>query len=69
MERPFTISPFSKGTAAYRIRRYLDRAEELRIIAQDMCDAECRRILLGLPVSYEQMAEADQCRATPAAIN
>ena len=69
MGSPYLIAPFTKGTATYRIKRYLDRAEELRTIAAEMCDTECQRMLLGLAVSYERMAAADQCRATPAAVN
>ena len=69
MENPYAVVPFSKGTVAYRIKRYLDRADELRTIATDICDAECRRILLGLADSYERMAAADQCRATLAGVN
>ena len=69
MENPYAIAPFSKGTTTYRIKRYLDRAEELRVIARDMYDLECQRMLIGLAVSYEQMAAADQCRATAPSIN
>jgi hypothetical protein len=69
MESPYAIIPFSKGTSSYRIKRYMDRAEDLRTIASEICDPDCREILLGLATSYEHMAEADQCRATAAAIH
>lgn len=69
MEKTYAVAPFSNGTAAYRVKRYLDRAEELRAIACDICDEECRRNLLGLADSYEKMAAADQCRATLAGVH
>ena len=69
MESTYAIAPFTKGTLAYRIKRYLDRADELRAIARDMRNPECQRMLVGLAISYEQMAMADQCRSTAAAIN
>jgi len=40
-----------------RVHEYRDRAEELRIIAQDFSDKQTQRILTGLAIDYERMAE------------
>ena len=39
------------------IRSYLDRAEELRTIAQDFADTNVRRMLTNLASDYERMAQ------------
>jgi len=50
------ILPCEKGSSAYRVKRYRERAEELRTIAEDLSQDECQQTLLRLAKSYEQMA-------------
>ena len=56
LSRPLAIAPFSKGSPSYRVKRYRERAEELRAIAEDLCHDECQNILLRLATSYDEMA-------------
>lgn len=60
---PFEIRPFDKGSTSYRVKRYRERAEELRAIAQDLKSDECQNMLVRLANSYEQMA--DQADVSP----
>lgn len=55
-ECPSVISPFIRGPAAYRVKRYRERAESLRAMAQDLAAQEWRDILLRLADSYEALA-------------
>ena len=57
-QRPLAILPCDRGSAKYRVKRYKDRAEELRTIAADLINQECRDTLLRLANSYDQMAIA-----------
>jgi hypothetical protein len=54
--RPLAIVPFSKGSSTYRVKRYRERAEELRAIAEDLCHPECQQMLIRLATSYDEMA-------------
>jgi hypothetical protein len=56
LSRPLVISPFTKGSPSYRVKRYRERAEELRAIAEDLCHDECQNILRRLASSYDTMA-------------
>jgi hypothetical protein len=58
------INPFIQGPAPYRVRRYRERAERLRAMAEDFVAQEWRDILLRLAHSYEEMAEdTEDCPA------
>jgi hypothetical protein len=54
--QPFAIAPYDKGSSTYRVKRYRERAEELRSIAEDLRTDDCRATLIRLADSYEQMA-------------
>ena len=53
---PYSIQPCARGSSAYRIKRYRERAEELRTIADDLLHGECQETLLRIASSYEDMA-------------
>ena len=55
-DRPFTIIPFDRGSKPYKAKRYLERAETLRAIADDMVPCACRDTLLKVASSYQEMA-------------
>jgi hypothetical protein len=50
------LAPFKSGDARARIRMCRQRADELRLIADDVMDDNCRVTLLRLAQSYERMA-------------
>ena len=52
------INPFIRGPAADRVKRYRERAERLRGMADDFTAQEWQEILLRLADSYEEMAES-----------
>jgi hypothetical protein len=54
--RPYAIVPFEKGSTSYRVKRYRERAEELRAIAQDLLSDDCHDTLLRLAETYDHMA-------------
>jgi hypothetical protein len=54
--RPYAIVPFEKGSTSYRVKRYRERAEELRAIAQDLLSDDCHTTLMQLAHTYDQMA-------------
>lgn len=57
MQSPqFVIAPCEKGSSNYRVKRYRERAEELRAIAEDLKTDDCRDTLIRLADTYEQMA-------------
>ncbi|HSC19372.1 MAG TPA: hypothetical protein VLC74_10690 [Rhizomicrobium sp.] len=56
--RPLAIVPCDKGSSTYRVKRYRERAEELRTIAADLLSQECHDTLIRLANSYDQMAIA-----------
>lgn len=37
--------------------RFLQRAEELRTLASNLKDADCRKMMLAWPADYERLAE------------
>jgi hypothetical protein len=53
-----TFTPFTKGTSAYRVKRYRDRADQLRAIARDLVIHDLQDRLMTLANSYEDMAAA-----------
>ena len=55
-ERPYGVVPFTEGPISYRIKRYRERAEVLRSIAEDLFGERERRLLMKLAVTYEEMA-------------
>ncbi len=57
-ESPYTVVPFNKGTSAYRAKRYRERADQLRSIAQDLVMNDLQPVLMTLARSYEDMAAA-----------
>ena len=54
------INPFIRGPAADRVKRYRERAERLRGMADDFTAQEWQEILLRLADSYEELADATQ---------
>jgi hypothetical protein len=60
MDRPYAIVPCDKGSANYRVKRYKERAEELRTIASDLLTQECHDTLISLANAYDQMAISAQ---------
>jgi hypothetical protein len=60
MNRPYAILPCQKGSTSYRVKRYKERAEELRTIAADLLSQECHDTLVRLATTYEQMAMSAQ---------
>lgn len=54
--RPIAIVPCVQGSTSYRVKRYRERAEELRTIAADLLSQECHDTLMRLANSYDQMA-------------
>ena len=57
--RPYGVVPCSKGTATYRVKRYRERAEELRTIADDLLHRECHQMMMRLANTYDEMAERE----------
>ena len=55
-DRSYVIAPCEKGSSTYRVKRYRERAEELRTIADDLRHSDCQQTLLRLASSYDQMA-------------
>ena len=54
--RPHVVASYAKGPLSYRVKRYRERAEELRTIAADLASEQCRETFIRLAKSYEQMA-------------
>jgi hypothetical protein len=54
------LSPFIRGPARDRVRRYRERAARLRDMAKDFSAPEWRDILLRLADSYEELAESTE---------
>jgi hypothetical protein len=61
--RPYAIVPFEKGSTSYRVKRYRERAEELRTIAQDLVSDDCQDTLMRLATTYDQMAKQTESTA------
>jgi len=57
-EDPCTFTLFPKGTSAYRIKRYRERADQLRTIAHDLLLDDLQKRLMALANSYDDMAAA-----------
>ena len=58
-ERPYAIVPCDRGSSNYRVKRYRERAEELRTIAEDILHPECQAMLSRLANSYDAMAHRE----------
>jgi hypothetical protein len=58
--RPYAIVPCDKGSSNYRVKRYRERAEELRTIAGDLVHRECHDMLTRLANSYDAMADREE---------
>lgn len=58
--RPYAIMPCDRGSAKYRVKRYRERAEELRTIADDLLHRECQQMLERLANTYEEMAAQEE---------
>ena len=52
----FAVTPCDRGSSSYRVKRYRQRAEELRTIAEDLKTDGARETLIRIAESYEQMA-------------
>jgi hypothetical protein len=58
--RPYAIVPCDRGSPNYRVKRYRERAEELRTIADDLMHRECQDMLTRLANSYDAMADREE---------
>jgi hypothetical protein len=57
--------PLTSGARKARAHGYRLRAEELRVISEDVILAETQQTLLGLAESYERMAEILEAAVAP----
>jgi hypothetical protein len=57
-ESPYAVAAFNKGSSTYRAKRYRERADQLRSIAQDLVLNDLQPVLMKLARSYEDMAAA-----------
>ena len=55
--RPYGILPCTEGQIGYKIKRYRDRAETLKVIAADIIAEPVRKTLLQVANTYEAMAQ------------
>lgn len=55
--RPYGILPCTEGPIGYRIKRYRQRAETLKAIAEEVIAEPARKTLLQVANTYEAMAE------------
>jgi len=53
---PLAIAPCDKFSSNYRVKRYRERAEELRTIAEDLRTGDCHEMLIRLAETYDQLA-------------
>ena len=67
--RPLAVVPFDKGTKAYRLKRYRQRAEWLRDIAEDLVACDCREMILKLANTYETLAAQESGAASPFSVS
>jgi hypothetical protein len=55
--RPYAVVPYTDGPIAYRIKRYRQRAETLKTIAEEIVAEPVRDTLLRIANTYERMAQ------------
>ena len=55
-ERPYGILPCTEGPIGYRIKRYRQRADSLKAIADEILAEREKRTLLRIANTYEEMA-------------
>jgi hypothetical protein len=58
--RPYAILPCDRGTSKYRVKRYRERAEELRTIADDLIQQECHDMMMRLANTYDDLARREE---------
>ena len=58
----YGIAPFRKAPANVRVKRYRERAEELRTIAEDLVQSDCQGMMARLAASYDAMADSEERR-------
>jgi hypothetical protein len=54
------IVSHAKGSSSYRVKRYRERAEQLRSIADDLLHHEIQAALLKLANAYDAMADPEK---------
>ena len=55
-DRQFVISPCEQGSINYKVKRYRERAEALRTIAEDVVSGEYHAMLVRLAESSDETA-------------
>ena len=55
--RPYGIVPCTEGPIGYKVKRYRERAETLKVIADDVLAEPVRKTLLQVANTYEAMAQ------------
>jgi hypothetical protein len=61
-KRPYGIVPCTEGPIGYKVKRYRERAETLKLIAEEVIAEPIRNTLLQVANTYEAMAQ-DAARA------
>ena len=55
-KRPYGILPCTDGPIGYKVKRYRERAETLKVIADEIVAEPVRKTLLQVANTYEAMA-------------
>jgi hypothetical protein len=55
--RPYGILPCTEGPIGYKVKRYRERAESLRDIADELVSESLRKTILKIANTYECMAQ------------
>jgi hypothetical protein len=55
-KRPYGILPCTDGPIGYKVKRYRERAETLKVIADEIIAEPVRKTLLQVANTYEAMA-------------
>jgi len=56
-KRPYAIVPCTEGPIGYRIKRYRQRADALKAVAEELLGDPERHTLLRIATTYEAMAD------------
>ena len=56
-KRPYAIVPCTEGPIGHRIKRYRQRADALKAVAEELLAERERKTLLRIATTYEAMAD------------
>jgi hypothetical protein len=56
-KRAYGIVPCTEGPIGYKVKRYRERAQSLKIIAEEVIAEPTRKTLLRVADTYEAMAQ------------